>query len=232
MPAECMDPGSMWAVALVASRTQPDFVGARTALGQEKPDASALPKPSLAQHQAGPPSPTLKGWRFTVLRRVGHRGGFLHGDCGRSCLRGVRHRACIGPDQGRRSRTLGAPHPPLPCQARRRPGLSTPAATTSRLTASQRKGRSSLQEPALQADQAILASPPADWVRSGKARREDAAWRSFRGPPGRDSQRHEFMVLGSLCSAMHDKGYLRASARRTLDAPWDFWSQALTFAAP
>jgi hypothetical protein len=61
-----------------------------------------------------------------------------------------------------------------------------------------RKALSSLQEPDLQAYQAFLAAPPADWVQERKVRREDASWRPFRGPLGRNSQRHEFTVLGSM----------------------------------
>ena len=79
-----------------------------------------------------------------------------------------------------------------------------------------RKALSSLQEPDLQAYQAFLAAPPADWVQARKVRREDLAWRPFRGPLGRNSQRHEFTVLGSLFSAMHEKGYLRANAMAQL----------------
>jgi site-specific recombinase XerD len=75
-----------------------------------------------------------------------------------------------------------------------------------------RKALSSLQEPDLQAYQAFVAAPPPDWVQPRKVRREDAAWRPFRGPLGRNSQRHEFAVLGGLFAAMHDKGYLRANA--------------------
>ena len=75
-----------------------------------------------------------------------------------------------------------------------------------------RKALSSLQEPDLQAYQAFVTAPPPDWVQPRKVRREDAAWRPFRGPLGRNSQRHEFAVLGGLFSAMHDKGYLRANA--------------------
>lgn len=79
-----------------------------------------------------------------------------------------------------------------------------------------RKALSSLQEPDLQAYQAFLAAPPADWVQERKVRREDASWRPFRGPLGRNSQRHEFTVLGSMFSAMHEKGYLRANAMANL----------------
>jgi len=75
-----------------------------------------------------------------------------------------------------------------------------------------RKALSSLQEPDLQAYQAFVTAPPPDWVQPRKVRREDAAWRPFRGPLGRNSQRHEFAVLGGLFAAMHDKGYLRANA--------------------
>ena len=75
-----------------------------------------------------------------------------------------------------------------------------------------RKALSSLQEPDLQAYQAFVTAPPPDWVQPRKVRREDAAWRPFRGPLGRNSQRHEFAVLGALFAAMHDKGYLRANA--------------------
>ncbi|MGL4188095.1 MAG: phage integrase family protein [Sphaerotilus sulfidivorans] len=75
-----------------------------------------------------------------------------------------------------------------------------------------RKALSSLQEPDLQAYQAFVTAPPPDWVQPRKVRREDAAWRPFRGPLGRNSQRHEFAVLGALFTAMHDKGYLRANA--------------------
>jgi hypothetical protein len=62
----------------------------------------------------------------------------------------------------------------------------------------------------------ILAAPPADLAQERKEQREDAAWRPLRGPLGRNSQRHEFTVLGSMFSAMHDKGYLRANAMATL----------------
>jgi len=75
-----------------------------------------------------------------------------------------------------------------------------------------RKALSSLQEPDLQAYQTFVTAPPPDWVQPRKVRREDAAWRPFRGPLGRNSQRHEFAVLGGLFAAMHDKGYLRANA--------------------
>ncbi|WP_310463074.1 phage integrase family protein [Sphaerotilus sp.] len=75
-----------------------------------------------------------------------------------------------------------------------------------------RTALSSLQEPDIQAYQAFVSAPPADWVQPRKVRREDAAWRPFRGPLGRNSQRHEFAVLGGLFAAMHDKGYLRANA--------------------
>lgn len=64
----------------------------------------------------------------------------------------------------------------------------------------------------MQAYQAFLTAALADWVQERKVRREDAAWRPFKGPLGRDSQRHEFTVLGSMFSAMHDKGSLRANA--------------------
>lgn len=80
----------------------------------------------------------------------------------------------------------------------------------------QRKALSSLQEPDLQAYQAFLAAPPADWVQERKVRREDASWRPFRGPLGRNSQRHEFTVLGSMFSTMLEKGYLRANAMANL----------------
>ena len=76
----------------------------------------------------------------------------------------------------------------------------------------QRKALSSLQEPDLQAYQAFGAAPPADWVQERRVRREDASWRPFRGPLGRNSQRHEFTVLGSMFSTMLEKGYLRANA--------------------
>lgn len=76
----------------------------------------------------------------------------------------------------------------------------------------QRKALSSLLEADLQAYQAFLAAPPADWVQERKVRREDASWRPFRGPLGRNSQRHEFTVLGSMFSTMLEKGYLRANA--------------------
>lgn len=78
------------------------------------------------------------------------------------------------------------------------------------------KALSSLQEPDLQAYQAFLAAPPADWVQERKVRREDASWRPFRGPLGRNSQRHEFTVLGSMFSDMHKNGYLRANAMANL----------------
>jgi site-specific recombinase XerD len=80
----------------------------------------------------------------------------------------------------------------------------------------QRKALSSLQEPDLQAYQAFLAAPPADWVQERQVRREDASWRPFRGPLGRNSQRHEFTVLGSMFSTMLEKGYLRANAMANL----------------
>lgn len=84
-----------------------------------------------------------------------------------------------------------------------------------------RKALSSLVEADLQAYQAFVSAPPADWVQAQRVRRDDPAWRPFRGPLGRNTQRREFTVLAGLFSTLLAKGYLRANVmadlRRTLD---------------
>ncbi|MBS0305766.1 MAG: tyrosine-type recombinase/integrase [Proteobacteria bacterium] len=79
-----------------------------------------------------------------------------------------------------------------------------------------RKGLAALEERDLRAYQAFVAAPPADWVQARQVRREDAAWRPFRGPLGSTSRRHELTVLGSLFSALHKAGYLRCNAMADL----------------
>ena len=74
-----------------------------------------------------------------------------------------------------------------------------------------RKPLSSLVEADIQAYQAFIANPPADWVQQLSVQRGDPDWRPFRGPLGANSQRREFAVIGSLFSAMVEKGYLRAN---------------------
>lgn len=47
-------------------------------------------------------------------------------------------------------------------------------------------------------------------------RREDVAWRPFRGSLVRNSRLQGFTMLGSMLSAMHGKGYLRVNAMANL----------------
>jgi site-specific recombinase XerD len=77
-----------------------------------------------------------------------------------------------------------------------------------------RKPLSSVVEGDLLAYRQFLQAPDADWVQVGKAERDSAEWRPFKGPLSASSQRHTFTVLASMFTALMEAGYLRANPAR------------------
>lgn len=71
-----------------------------------------------------------------------------------------------------------------------------------------RKALSDIAEADVQAHRDFLSSPPSDWIGKHGVERSSDDWRPMRGPLDPVSQRHTFVVIASMFSALRSAGYL------------------------